>query len=240
MESAVTFGELLSAWERVQENEGCAGSDGVTIRAFAPTVETRLKRLIQRIDANNYIPFPLLQVVVEKRPDSGKTRTLLVPSVQDRILQTAIARELSHSFEEEFLECSFAYRPGRGVDRAVARIRELHLEGYEFLVDGDIHTFFDEVSHDLLLEKLEHHNVRPSHLRLLRQWIRSEYWDGSRIIPIHKGIPQGSPVSPLLANFFLENFDLALEKYRVGVGFQRFFVVVACLTARHAIRARRE
>lgn len=148
---------------------------------------------------------------MEKQPNSGKKRTLLVPSVRDRILQTAIARVLSRSFEDEFLECSFAYRPGRGVDRAIARIRELHYQGYQFVVEADLHAYFDEVDHDLLLSRLQANPIDNGILTLIRQWIRGERWDGHNVHPITKGLPQGSPISPLLANFFLEDFDRKLE-----------------------------
>ena len=212
MQLPVTLEDLHDAFERVCENDGCAGVDGVTLRAFGRNAGERLQRLVALVEADRYLPYPLLKIVIEKKPGSDKTRTLLVPAVRDRVLQTAIARQLSHSFEEEFLECSFAYRPGRGVDRAVARIRELHSQGYRFVLDGDITTFFDEVDHDLLLERLAAHGITGATGALTRQWIRGEFWDGERLHPIRKGIPQGSPISPLLANFFLEDFDRELEK----------------------------
>ena len=142
---------------------------------------------------------------LEKKPGSNQPRTLLVPSVRDRVLQTAAARQLSRSFEDEFLECSYAYRPGRSVDRAIARIRELHFQGFEFVVDADIQAFFDDVDTDLLFERLQPVSEQDPHLAaLLRQWIRGEVWDGHSITELHKGIPQGSPISPLLANYFLK------------------------------------
>ncbi len=171
-----------------------------------------MEELRTRVLNRSYRPWPLLEIIVEKQPRSGKTRALLVPCVQDRVLQTAVARFLSRSFEEEFLECSFAYRPGRSVDRAIARIRMLHGMGYRYAVDADIHSFFDEVDHDRMLGKLARRDASKSVLWLLERWIRGEKWDGRRITGISKGIPQGSPISPLLANFFLEELDTALEK----------------------------
>lgn len=212
IQSPLTITDLETAWERVYENEGCGGADGITVRAFGERAPARLRVLLERIRSGSYLPYPLLQIVIEKQPGTGKTRTLLVPAVADRIVQTAVARELSRSFEEQFLECSYAYRPGRGVDRAIARIRELHLQGYEHAVDADIESFFDEVDHDLLLQRLNAERVPPTHFELLRLWIRGEYWDGQRLHPLRKGIPQGSPVSPILANFFLEELDIDLAK----------------------------
>ena len=115
--------ELVTAWERVRDNQGCAGVDAVTIEQFGSSPHTRLKRLRQALESGAYRPLPLLEIVIEKAP--GKTRRLLVPTVNDRIVQTAAARQLSHSFEDEFLDVSYAYRPGRGVDQAIARVLQL-------------------------------------------------------------------------------------------------------------------
>jgi CRISPR-associated protein Cas1 len=122
--------QLWAAWERVQENEGCAGSDGVTVRQFAGSAHKRLPELRERVNAGLYRPLPLLKIVVEKHAKHPGTRTLLVPAVRDRVLQTTVAHHLSRSFEEEFLECSYGYRPGRSVDRAIARIRKCRELGY--------------------------------------------------------------------------------------------------------------
>src|SRR5947209_1729312 len=143
--------QLWEAWERVRENAGCAGSDGVTVPQFAQRAHRLLPRLTERVADGTYRAFPLLKIVVEKKPGGAATRTLLVPTVADRVLQTAIARHLSRSFEEEFLECSYGYRPGRSVDRAIARIRKCRDLGFRSVVDADLATYFDRFDHDLLL-----------------------------------------------------------------------------------------
>jgi retron-type reverse transcriptase len=235
--------DLWSAWERVRENEGCAGADGVTVHAFAQRVQRGLAELLARVREGRYRPYPLLKIVVEKglgtrkrgghaRPLLGgavpvglesppaetgggtslKTRTLLVPAVRDRVLQTAVARALSRSFEEEFLECSYGYRPGRSVDRAIARIRKCRELGYIFVADADVEAFFDRVDHDLLLERLGARQPGEELMALLRMWVRCQEWDGAHVRAVRRGVPQGSPISPLLANFFLEDFDRELEK----------------------------
>jgi len=208
----LTDEQFWEAWERVRENEGCAGSDGVTIPQFAARAHRELPRLLERVNEGGYRAFPLLKIVIEKQPGSAATRTLLVPAVRDRVLQTAVARHLSRSFEEEFLECSYGYRPGRSVDRAIARIRKCRELGYIHVVDGDVQTFFDRVDHDLLLERLAERQPGEEIMGLIRQWVRGCVWDGSHIHALRQGIPQGSPISPLMANFFLEDFDRELEK----------------------------
>jgi len=219
---------LWDAWERVRENAGCAGTDGVTVDQFAHHADKRIPQLLDRVTQGTYRPFPLLEIIVEKKPDSRETRRLLVPTVGDRVLQTAVARHLSHSFEEEFLECSYGYRPGRSVDRAIARIRKCHELGYKFVVDADITAYFDNVQHKRLLDLL---NARPLGAvieNLLRAWVKSFAWDGEHVFPVRAGIPQGSPISPLLANFYLEDFDRELEKSgRKLVRYGDDFVILA-------------
>src|SRR5580658_3857783 len=133
--------DLYQAFDRVRENEGCAGADGITIYAFAQRLHHHLPDLLLRVQQDRYRPYPLLKIVVEKRPGAPEpcVRTLLVPAVRD--LQTAAARRLSRSFEEEFLECSYGYRPGRSVDRAIAHIRRCREPGHTLVADADIATF---------------------------------------------------------------------------------------------------
>lgn len=117
---------LLKGWERVHENGGCAGVDGVTVGRFARNLDAELDALRSRVEAGEYRALPLLPIVVQKKPNSTATRTLLVPAVRDRVLQTAVGRHLGRAFEDEFLDCSFAFRPHRSVNSAIARIRYLH------------------------------------------------------------------------------------------------------------------
>jgi len=203
---------LEGAWEHVLHNGGCAGADGVTLSAFAPRHETEFADLRRLIECDEYRPLPLLPITVEKKLNSPETRTLMVPAVRDRVVQTAVGRQLGRAFEDDFLECSFAYRPHRSVDSAVARIRFWHDHGFRYVADADIDSFFDRISHDDLRRRLDE-RIGDARLRgLLVQWIQCPYWDGGATKPRREGIPQGSPISPLLANFFLSDFDLALEK----------------------------
>ncbi len=203
---------LLSAWEHVQENAGCAGADGVTVEQFARSLDAGISGLLHAVETDEYRPLPLLPIVVQKKPNSNATRTLMVPAVCDRVLQTAAGRQLGHAFEDEFLECSFAYRPKRSVNSAIARIRFLHDHGYRFVAEADIESFFDRIDHSLLRQRLAGAVKDSSLLMLLEQWIAGPVWDGRNVRPLRQGVPQGSPISPLLANLFLTDFDLALEQ----------------------------
>src|SRR5580658_8029288 len=222
--------DLYQAFDRVRENAGCAGADGITIHAFAQRLHRHIPDLLLRVQQDRYRPYPLLKIVVEKRPGAPEpgVRTLLVPAVRDRVLQTAVARRLSRSFEEEFLECSYGYRPGRSVDRAIARIRKCRELGYICVADADIAAFFDRVDQDLLLTRLAERQPGEALMTLLRLWVHCQSWDGAHVRPVPRGIPQGSPISPLFANFFLEDFDRELEKSgRKLVRYGDDFVILA-------------
>lgn len=203
---------LQSAWERVRENDGCAGVDGVTIAAFEHQATSALPELLAQALSATYRGLPLRKILIEKRAGSRQPRLLLIPCVRDRILQTAVARLLNRAFEEEFLDASFAYRLHRGVDRAVARILQLRDRGFLHIVDADIQSYFDSVSQSRLLHLLQYDpSIDALTFSTLRQWIKADIWDGYTLKPMRRGIAQGSPISPILANFFLSPLDLALE-----------------------------
>ncbi len=209
---SLTPAALLHAWEHVRENHGCAGVDGVTIERFADSIDAELNAVRSRVLSGHYRPLPLLPITVQKKPNSSATRTLLVPTVRDRVLQTAVGRQLGQTFEDEFLDSSFAYRPHRSVQSAVARIRYLHGHGYKYIAEADIDSFFDRIDHDLLRQRLETRIEEPLVCDLLTAWIEGFVWDGHGVRPIRSGVAQGSPISPLLANFFLSDLDLSLEE----------------------------
>ena len=209
----LTVDALWTAWERVRENEGCAGVDGVTVESYDHQTASGLPELLQQAEQGIYRPLPLRLIVVEKKPGSAARRNLAVPAVRDRVLQTAVARALSRSFEEEFLEACFAYRANRGVDRAVARILQLRDRGWAFVVDADIASYFDSVSHSHLLNMLKAQaEIDASVWELLRLWIKTEIWDGHEVKECRRGIAQGSPISPLLSNYYLGPLDRTLAE----------------------------
>ena len=124
--------QLVEAWDRVRENAGCAGVDGITVDRYEHRGLGGLVQLAQEIQQGAYKALPLLQILVEPKP--GKRRELHVPTVRDRVVQTAVARVLSKAFEEEFLDASYAYRPGRSVDRAIARVIQWRERGYTHVI----------------------------------------------------------------------------------------------------------
>ena len=204
-ELTITLNSLSLAFQTVKENHGCAGVDGVTIEQFEGNLGKNLKILQNEIKTKTYFPLPLLKILVDK--GNGESRALYIPTVRDRIVQTAALKIVEPVLEKEFEECSFAYRKGRSVKQAVYKIREYYDKGYHWVVDADIDAFFDSVDHDILIEKVKRLIKDKDIIRLINMWLKAEVWDGKSVERLEKGISQGSAVSPILANLFLDKFD---------------------------------
>ncbi|NOS89054.1 MAG: group II intron reverse transcriptase/maturase [Methylococcaceae bacterium] len=208
MPAVLTDLNLQLAWSKVYENQGCAGTDGQTLEDFAEHLYARLDALRNEVRNQTYQPLPLLRVELDK--PAGGVRLLSIPTVRDRILQTAVTRIIEPLFEAEFEDCSFAYRKGRSVDQAVARIQSLQRQGYHWVVDADIQGFFDNIDHTLLLTQIGQFIADPELLALLALWLQATVQDGKQLRQVRKGIAQGSPIAPLLSNLYLHHLDEAL------------------------------
>jgi group II intron reverse transcriptase/maturase len=198
---------LRRAFARVKENHGCAGADGVDLGVFEAELEARLECIQVAVESESYFAWPLRRIEVERHPGSSEKRTLLVPSVADRVLQTAVAAWLEPILEPEFEECSFAYRRGRSVRMAVERVHALFHKGFTWLVDADIDDFFDSVDRELILSRLHPLVQDETVLRLVRLWLDYTVWDGLHLLRPSQGLPQGAVVSPMLANLCLDTLD---------------------------------
>ncbi len=196
---------LTSAFHRACENDGCAGVDGITLEKFRKNLRVNIDKLMRELLTKSYQPLPLLQILVDK--GNGEARKLSIPTVKDRVTQTAALEVIGPLLEADFEDCSYAYRKGRSVKQAVWKIREYYEDGYVWVVDADIDAFFDSVDHNILIGKVKRVVKDKDIVSLINMWIKAEVWDGKSVKTLKMGLPQGCVTSPVLANLFLDKFD---------------------------------
>mgnify|MGYP004518791655 FL=1 len=203
---------LCEAWKRVKANKGSSGVDGITIEDIEKKGINRCLTEIQsELKSGIYKPLPVRRVMIPK-PD-GSQRPLGIPCVKDRIVQMATKIAIEPVFEADFKECSYGFRPKRSAKQALEVVRKAcNNKGY-YVVDADIEKFFDNVNQDKLMTLMEQRISDRRILKLIRQWLKSGVLYGN-VLEISKlGTSQGSVISPLLANIYLNTLDRLWEKY---------------------------
>ena len=201
---------ILNAWQRVRANKGAAGIDGMTINEFPAWAKQHWKTTVTDLNTGRYQPSPVRRVEIDK-PDGG-TRQLGIPTVVDRVIQQAIAQVLTPIFDPGFSNNSFGFRPRRNGQQAVKQVQGIIKEGRRFAVDVDLSKFFDRVNHDLLMTHLGRKVKDKRLLKLIKIYLRAGVIDNQFYIESREGVPQGGPLSPLLANIMLDPLDKELEK----------------------------
>jgi RNA-directed DNA polymerase len=212
---------VWEAYRRVKANKGGAGVDGESIAEFERDLHGNLFKLWNRLSSGSYFPPPVRAVQIPKR--DGSSRVLGVPTVADRIAQTVVRGYLEPSVEPVFHEDSYGYRPGRSAHDALRVCRERCWRN-DWVLDMDIKSFFDCVSWDLVLKAVAHHTDLRWVLLYVERWLKAplQLEDGS-LVKRTRGTPQGSAISPLLANLFLHYaFDVWIVREHPGVQFERY------------------
>ena len=210
LERILSSENILRAWNKVKENGGAPGVDGITVEDFPEYARKNFNNIRRAIYEGKYKPSPVKRCFIPKR--SGGERPLGIPTVTDRVIQQAIAQVLEPLFDPGFSESSFGFRPGRSAHQAVKQIQSFIKDGYTISVEVDLKSFFDEVNHDLLMNRLSRKCKDKRVLRLIGRYLRAGVLVDGAVEATSKGVPQGGNLSPLLSNIMLDDLDRELEK----------------------------
>jgi group II intron reverse transcriptase/maturase len=219
IEDVLNPGNIMRAYKQVRSNDGSAGVDDLPAKDLYDLLPYIRQFVYPQILKGKYLPEPILGVEIPK-DGSKKMRLLGIPTVTDRLLQQAVAQVIALRFEMEFEDYSFGFRYNRNALQAVLKAQEYINSGYRHIVDIDLQTFFDEVDHCLLLQLLYRKIKCPLTLRLIRKWLKAPIVKDGKLVRRTKGVPQGSPLSPLLSNIMLDGLDKELE--RQGLRYVRY------------------
>jgi RNA-directed DNA polymerase len=227
---------VLEAWEDVRSNQGAAGVDGESIEDFEKNLSGNLYRIWNRLSSGSYMPPAVRAVQIPKKHSLG-VRTLGVPTVADRVAQTVVKKYLEPSVEPVFHTDSYGYRLGRSAHDAVGVCRE-RCWRYDWLIDLDYQAFFDSIDHELMLKAVAAHTKERWILLYVERWLKAptQQEDGT-VVARDRGTPQGSAISPVLANIFLHHaFDAWMAREFPAVPFERYAddVVTHCKSERQA------
>ncbi len=214
----VERGNLQRALKQVRRNKGAPGIDGMTVDELPEYLKHHWLEIRAQLDAGTYRPQPVLRVEIPK--GDGKTRPLGIPTVVDRFIQQAIAQVISAHWEPHFHRHSYGFRPQRSAHQAVREVQANIHAGYGWVVDMDLQAFFDRVNHDRLMARLKSRCPDADLLRLVNRFLKAGVSVEGRVVPTHLGVPQGGPLSPVLANVVLDELDWELD--RRGHRFARY------------------
>jgi len=195
MEAVCERGNLKLAYQRVIENKGAAGVDGIGVAEFKDHLKQHWPTIKAKLLVGDYMPQAVRRVDIEK--PQGGTRTLGIPTLTDRMVQQALHQMLSPIFEADFSESSYGFRPGRNAHQAVKAAKQYVAEGRRIVVDMDLEKFFDRVNHDILMEKLSKKIGDGRVLCLIRRYLEAGMMAEGIISPRTEGTPQGGPLTPL-------------------------------------------
>jgi len=210
LERILSRENMLKAWKRVKANKGAAGIDKMTVEQFPECIRHHWEDMRSSLKKGTYQPAPVRRVEIPKA--TGGKRPLGIPTVLDRVIQQAIAQVLGPLFEPVFSRHSYGFRPQRSAHQAVRAVQKAVQEGYTTAVDADLSKFFDTVNHDVLMRLVSVRVQDQRVMRLIARYLCAGVSINGRVQPTTQGVPQGGPLSPLLANVMLNELDKELEQ----------------------------
>lgn len=198
---------LWLAWLKVRRNGGSAGIDGLSIQAIERRgVKEYLNEIREELKSRAYHPKPVKRVYIPK--SDGKLRPLGLPTIKDRVVQAAVMLIIEPIFEQDFLDCSYGFRPGKSAHQAIGAIKQAIVKGQLQAYDADLKAYFDTIPHDNLMKALESRIADRQILKLIEKWLKAPVWEPGKPMKANtKGTPQGGVISPLLANLYMHWFD---------------------------------
>ncbi|HIG66085.1 MAG TPA: group II intron reverse transcriptase/maturase [Methyloprofundus sp.] len=236
-EQILSSQNLQDAWQRVKRNKGAAGVDGLSIADYPKWIYAHWGGIKIGLEQGYYCPLPVKRIEIPK--PNGGIRLLGIPSVNDRVIQQAICQALQPIIDPQFSDHSHGFRPNRNAHQAVKAVQRGIKDGYSHAVDIDLSKFFDEVDHDLLMDRVSKWVDDPRVLALIGKYLRAGVSINGKVEASLKGVPQGSPLSPLLANIMLNDLDRYLESksYRFARYADDFVISVKSLVEGERIKA---
>jgi len=211
LEKVLRRENIMAAHQRVVDNDGAPGVDGITADELMGYCRIHWKRIREELLNGTYVPQPVRKVEIP-RPDGKGMRMLGIPTTIDRLIQQALLQILQPIFDPTFSDGSFGFRPGRGTHDAVKRAREHIAAGFRWCVDLDLAKFFDRVNHDILMARVARQVKDKRVLLLIRRYLQAGIMEGGLVSPRTEGTPQGGPLSPILSNVLLDELDKELER----------------------------
>jgi RNA-directed DNA polymerase len=236
MDKVYAPANLFASYAKVAANGGSAGVDHVTVEDFTKRLARHLERLAAQLPDGSYRPQPVRRVNIPK-PGTQETRPLGIPTVRDRVVQGALRHVLEPIFERHFAQHSYGFRPGRGCKDALRRVDRLLKQGYRYVVDVDLKSYFDTIPHDKLMSEVRKYVADSRVLALIEAFLKAGIVDGLREWTPESGAPQGAVLSPLLSNLYLNELDHHLA--RSGYEMTRYAddLVIQCRTPDEAAAA---
>lgn len=236
MDKVSSLRNLRSAFAKVKANKGAAGIDHISVKHFETRLDEELEKLRESLKEGSYKPQGIRRKYIDK-PGTREKRPLGIPTVRDRVVQSALRQVLEPIFEANFAESSYGFRPGRGCKDALRQVMQRLQGGYYWIVDADIRSYFDRIRHQNLMAEVKKRVADGAILQLIESFLQQEIFEELRHWRPEEGCPQGAVISPLLANIYLNPLDHLMQEQGIAMIRYADDLVILCRSEEEAQRA---